>query len=317
MPSHPLIEKIRSSSRLMVRELGFMHSTLAATAYSPSAVHSLLEIEHREAMTAAQLVQVLGLEKSTVSRMLSRLLAAGELLETQSSEDARFKQLRLTAKGVDTVSRINEYASMRVINALGHLDLIQQQTVAQGLSAYAHALERCRHGDDPPEQRTLDIITGYLPGMIGRITAMHGEYYANHYHFGHFFEEKVASGLAEFSGRLDNECNQVWLAVRDGKIVGSVAIDGEDLGNNQAHLRWFILDDDCRGTGIGRRLLSEAIAFCDQRKFTGVQLWTFSGLDAARRLYESFGFTLFKEWQGEQWGKMMTEQQFSRQNNAS
>jgi hypothetical protein len=38
--------------------------------------------------------------------------------------------------------------------------------------------------------------------------------------------------------------------------------------------------------------------FCDSQNFAAVQLWTFSGLDAARRLYESFGFRLTKEWQG-------------------
>ena len=141
---------------------------------------------------------------------------------------------------------------------------------------------------------------------------MHGEYYARHHGFGHFFEGKVASGLAEFSARLDAECNHIWLAVLEGNIVGSVAIDGEDLGNNEAHLRWFILDDRCRGSGVGRRLLAEAMAFCDRRAFSAVQLWTFSGLHAARALYESFGFTLHKEWQGDQWGMMMTEQQFSR-----
>lgn len=75
----------------------------------------------------------------------------------------------------------------------------------------------------------------------------------------------------------------------------------------------IILDDSCRGSGIGRRLLNEALAFCDSQGFAAVQLWTFSGLNAARRLYESFGFTLHKEWQGDQWGRMMTEQQFSRQ----
>lgn len=63
-------------------------------------------------------------------------------------------------------------------------------------------------------------------------------------------------------------------------------------------MRWFILDDSCRGTGIGRRLLSEAMAFCDSHQFSAVQLWTFKGLDAARKLYESFGFTLIREWQG-------------------
>jgi hypothetical protein len=57
-------------------------------------------------------------------------------------------------------------------------------------------------------------------------------------------------GLAEFSARLNAQCNHIWLAVQEGNIVGSVAIDGEDLGNNQAHLRWFILDDSCRGAAL-------------------------------------------------------------------
>ncbi|PIN63827.1 hypothetical protein CKQ90_29775, partial [Klebsiella pneumoniae] len=51
-----------------VRELGFMSTTLAATHYSPSAVHTLLEVSMRGEMTAAQLVTLLGLEKSSVSR---------------------------------------------------------------------------------------------------------------------------------------------------------------------------------------------------------------------------------------------------------
>lgn len=312
MNSPALVDEIRTASRLMVRELGFMSTTLAATAYSPSAVHTLVEISLRGAMTAAQLVQILGLEKSSVSRMLSRLLAAGELREKTSSRDGRIKQLALTAQGAATVRKINAYGAMRVVDALEHLSDAQRQCVAQGLTTWAWALEKCRDVEATGSKKTIDIATGYRPGMIGRIAQMHGEYYAKHYQFGAFFESKVASGLAEFSARLDKPCNRVWLAVQGEQIVGSVAIDGEDLGNNQAHLRWFILDDSCRGSGIGRRLLSEAMAFCDSRDFASVQLWTFSGLHAARRLYESFSFTLDKEWQGEQWGRTMTEQQFSR-----
>ncbi|MCS5961630.1 hypothetical protein LNP74_31290 [Klebsiella pneumoniae subsp. pneumoniae] len=56
-------------------------------------------------------------------------------------------------------------------------------------------------------------------------------------------------------------------------------MDGEDLGQREAHLRWFILDDSCRGSGIGRRLLSEAMAFCDSRQF---------GAGAAVDLYRSW-----------------------------
>lgn len=148
--------------------------------------------------------------------------------------------------------------------------------------------------------------------MIGRITEMHAAFYARHAGFGQFFESQVATGVAEFAGRLNQTGNHVWLALLNDRIVGSVAIDGQDLGNNHAHLRWFILDDGCRGSGVGRQLLAEAVAYCDRLGFAATRLWTFKGLDAARKLYESVGFQLVREEAGEQWGSTVTEQQFIR-----
>ncbi|MCK7414242.1 helix-turn-helix domain-containing GNAT family N-acetyltransferase [Enterobacter cloacae] len=312
----PVVSIIRRSSRLMVRELGFMASTLASTNYSPSAVHTLVEIALRKEMTAGQLVQLLGLEKSSVSRMLARLIAAGELEEVVSTEDARTKSLRLTGKGRDTVNKINAYSNERVVSAILSLQPAQQQIISQGLSLYANALLACRETGVDTRPDELKIVQGYLPGMIGRIAEMHGSYYAREHNFGRFFEAKVASGLAEFSGRLDKPCNQIWLAVLNDRIVGSVAIDGEDLEQGEAHLRWFIIDDGCRGHGAGKKLLNEAILFCDSVGFSAVHLWTFNKLTTARRLYESFGFTLAKEWEGDQWGSLITEQQFTRRRDA-
>lgn len=198
MPDTLLINQIRSASRLMVRELGFMNSTLAATDYSPSAVHALLEISTHGAMTAAQLVQVLGLDKSSVSRMLSRLQTANEIEENGCGDDGRFKQLSLTTKGQATVARIHEYGAMRVIEALVHLDSAQQQIVAEGLTAYSWALERCRQQPVTSRPNDITIVTGYQPGMIGRIAQMHGEYYARHYGFGHFLKVKSPAVLLNF-----------------------------------------------------------------------------------------------------------------------
>jgi GNAT superfamily N-acetyltransferase len=63
--------------------------------------------------------------------------------------------------------------------------------------------------------------------------------------------------------------------------VGSIAIDGEELGNNIAHLRWFIMDEQYKGQGIGRQLLHDAVIFCEKSGFNAIQLWTFKGLYAA------------------------------------
>ncbi|WP_028604442.1 bifunctional helix-turn-helix transcriptional regulator/GNAT family N-acetyltransferase [Ottowia thiooxydans] len=306
------IDSIRAASRMMVRELGFMNPTLASTGYSASAVHALLEIDAREDMTSAQLVQLLGLEKSSVSRMLAKLVAAGELREEAVSNDGRIKLLRLTEKGRTTVAQIHAFGQLQVRNAFGNLNRSQQQAVAQGLAAYAGALKAHRLGSAEQEQSLITITTGYRSGLVGRIAEMHAAFYSTHFGFGQFFESKVASGVAEFAGRLHEPCNRVWTALLNGRIVGSLAIDGQDLGDNKAHLRWFVLDDGCRGSGVGRILMAEAMAFCDIRGFSETHLWTFKGLDAARKLYESFGFRLMNEEQGAQWGSTVTEQQFAR-----
>jgi GNAT superfamily N-acetyltransferase len=158
----------------------------------------------------------------------------------------------------------------------------------------------------------LAIIRGYRPGLLGRIAEMHALSYSRAVNFGLRFEAVVAAGLAEFGERLDRPQNAIWAASRGGTVVGAVAIDGEDLRENRAHLRWFIVSDGLRGEGIGRKLLSEALAFVDQRGFAQTELWTFRGLDAARKLYENTGFVCVEERLGDQWGREVLEQRFVR-----
>ena len=74
-----LIDDIRAASRLMVRELGFMDATVAASDYPPSAVHTILEIGIRGPLTSGELGDFLRLEKSSVSRMVRKLIDCGEL----------------------------------------------------------------------------------------------------------------------------------------------------------------------------------------------------------------------------------------------
>jgi DNA-binding MarR family transcriptional regulator/GNAT superfamily N-acetyltransferase len=306
-----LVDEIRASSRLMVRELGFMQATLAATDYSASAVHAIIELGLQGTMSAAAFGEMLGLEKSSVSRMLRKLIDAGEIEETVSACDGRVKELSLTARGRRTFAGIQRYARQQVSAALARLSAGEQHLVNAGLGAYARALTRRRAGAADPLP-TIEIVSGYAPGLIGRVAEMHGAFYARFAGFGQFFEGMVASGLSEFTRRLDRPRNGLWTARRAGQIVGSIAIDGEDLRDGNAHLRWFILDDGLRGGGIGRRLLTEALAFCDRSEFPEVHLWTIPGLDAARRLYEENGFQLVEEKKGKQWGRTIAERRMVR-----
>ena len=114
------------------------------------------------------------------------------------------------------------------------------------------------------------------------------------------------------AGRLASARNRQLTAHHAGRIVGGVAIDGEDLGGGVAHLRWFIVDEAERGRGLGRELLVRAVAFCSEAGFAAIELWTFAGLDAARHLYQDCGFVLVEEKPGSQWGRTVNEQRFVR-----
>ena len=212
MPQHDLslVDDIRAASRQMVRELGFMQATLAATDYPPSAVHAILEIGAQGSMAASQLAQALGLEKSSVSRMVRKLVEAGELKETADGEDGRVKRLALTAKGRRTLAAIEAFGRQQVTAALDRMQPPQQQAVSRGLALYAQALQAHRQEEPLPAPAQIQVLPGYRPGCIGRIVEMHARFYARHAGFGVFFESRVASGLAEFASRLDKPCNQLW-----------------------------------------------------------------------------------------------------------
>lgn len=304
------IETIRRASRDLVRELGFMQDSLAGVDLPPSAVHALIEVEARPGVTAAELSSLLCLEKSSISRMLRRLIEAGIVAEATTGADGRAKPLSLTAHGHSITTSIHAFARQQVKAALARLDPGQGGMVVEGLRLYVDALATSRGVARPPPVITVEA--GYRAGALGWCAEAHGRYYAAKAGFGASFEAQVASGLAEFSRRLDRPWNRLWLALREGEIVGTVAIDGEDLGPAIGHLRWFIVDDAVRGGGAGRKLLSAALHFCTAQAFKEVHLWTFQGLHAARHLYEQHGFVLAEESPGLQWGTEVLEQRFVR-----
>jgi GNAT superfamily N-acetyltransferase len=156
----------------------------------------------------------------------------------------------------------------------------------------------------------IEILRGYVPGAIGRVTGLHADYYHREWGFGLFFEARVAADLAEFLRRYDEKRDGFWTARMEGSIEGSIAVDGVDAGGEGAHLRWFIVSDALRGQGVGRRLMDAALRFCSSRGYRRVFLNTFEGLDAARRLYERCGFRLVEQHVGTQWGQEVNEQRF-------
>ena len=158
----------------------------------------------------------------------------------------------------------------------------------------------------PQDQISID---GYRPGAIGRIVELHAVYYAEHWGFDLRFEAQAARELSEFFLRFDADRDGFWTAWRGDVLFGSIAIDGL-RGPDGARLRWFIVEPEFQGAGVGRELMTRAMDFCRRSGHALVHLWTFAGLDAARALYERFGFRLSETHADADWGRPTLHQKF-------
>ncbi|KAL1880529.1 hypothetical protein VTK73DRAFT_5729 [Phialemonium thermophilum] len=165
---------------------------------------------------------------------------------------------------------------------------------------------------DPGGDFTVQILPGYRPGILARCLESHMVYYSKTDGWGAAAEAVLAIGLGDLVKRLSHPVNEVWAAVETrkdaaqgdaGRIVGTIWVDGENLGEaGVAHIRAFIVDEHMRGLGLGRKLLDEAMTFVHKVGFREVMLRTMRSLSRARKLYEAAGFVQIGETYSERFG---------------
>jgi GNAT superfamily N-acetyltransferase len=155
----------------------------------------------------------------------------------------------------------------------------------------------------------LTIRHDLRPGDLGRVTAEHGKLYAAEYGFDHRFEAYVAETLAEYGRAIPPGPGRLWLAEIDGRLIGSAGIVGRESG--AAQFRWLLVHPDARGTGLGRRLIEEALRYCRETGYRSVFLWTVHVLIDAARLYQAAGFRKSEEKQPVNlWGALLIEERY-------
>ena len=154
---------------------------------------------------------------------------------------------------------------------------------------------------------SISLRTELRPGDMGAVVALHGIVYAKEHGFDATFEAYVAGPLAEFVLRRSPR-ERIWLAVRDGQLVGCIAIVAETP--TVAQLRWLVVAPKARGAGLGTRLLREALAFSRGSGYDRIILWTVSALTTAAQLYRGAGFRRSESIPGQRWGVSVVEEKY-------
>ncbi len=148
-------------------------------------------------------------------------------------------------------------------------------------------------------------VAGYTPGIVGRLTEMHGVYYARAWGVGAEFETLMAREVCDFIESYDPDKDLLLSAVLGERVVGTIAMLRPEHDGGAARLRWFLLDPACQGRGIGAELLHRSLRFARER-YTRCYLWTVTGLPASMHLYRKAGFTVAEEEVDARYGAALT-----------
>lgn len=290
--------EIRKFNRFYTNIIGLVNQTILGSSYSLAEVRVLLEILMAGQSTATDLAKLLAIDAGYLSRMLRRF-AKDKLLEaTRSTVDRRVYILTLTDKGREVIGALSDASTRQIVAMLERVPIVSQEKLVGHMAAVRAIL-------DPPASDAV-TIRPHRAGDAGYIAYRHAVLYEEEYGLDHVFEHYVIQGMAKFfAAGADGE---IWVAEDTGQVVGAIAIVAAENGAGQ--LRWFYLEPEYRGQGVGRKLMNVAVDYCRQRRFERVFLWTFRGLDAACHLYSAFGFTPVEEVENTTWRDKLIEERW-------
>jgi peptidyl-dipeptidase Dcp len=154
----------------------------------------------------------------------------------------------------------------------------------------------------------ISIRTELEPGDLGWVIHRHGKLYSHEYNYGISFEAYVGKGLLEFYHSYDPLKDCIWICEHRNTIVGCLLLMHRP--ENAAQLRYFYLEPEYRGLGLGTKLMLLYMEFLKRAGYRSCYLWTTHEQDAAATLYKRHGFRLTEEKDSSSFGKKLREQRY-------
>lgn len=279
------VSELRAFNRFYTARIGLLDSRLSNSSFSLPQARVLYELAHRPGETAADLGRRLHMDKGQLSRILRGLVREGFVTEQADPAHRRRKRLDLTPAGHAAFVDLDRRASSEMAALLAPLD----EKAREGLVSAARRIQEIL-GSPRADAEPAFRLRAPGPGDLGWIIHRQACLYAGEYGWDTRFEGLLAEIVGAFVAHFDPEREQVWIAERHGRILGSVFLTKEtrEIGK----LRLLYVEPDARGLGIGTALVEACLRKAREIGYGKVRLWTNDVLTAARHIYKKRGFRL-------------------------
>jgi DNA-binding MarR family transcriptional regulator len=138
---------LQGSIQAFVRSFGLLvtKQTPCGQPVSPSVAHALMALLDRQEAGAAtyqhELAELLGLDRSSITRLCSRLEADGRLKQEAAPDDARTRLLRLTVSGQRMAGNIRAASLERFTRIVEAVPAAKRQPLLDALKILTSAVQ--------------------------------------------------------------------------------------------------------------------------------------------------------------------------------
>ena len=275
------VDAVRGFNRFYTRRIGVLKPGMVGSPYPLPEARVLYELGQVPRTTATVLGRSLELDLGYLSRLLQGLKRRGLVQAERAPHDARHSFLSLTDKGRKAYalldSRTREQMSAMLAGVAGE----DRKRLVGAMRDIEALLAR--------ERKALEIVLRpHRAGDMGWVVERHAVLYHEQDGWGAAFEALIAEIVKDFLENFDPEREHCWIAERDGERVGCIFLVKDK--SKVCKLRLLLVEPSARGTGLGRRLVEECIAFARAKGYRKMVLWTHAHLSAARAIYKKVGF---------------------------
>lgn len=297
---HKAIREIRSFNRFYTGILGLLDKTLLKSPYSLTEVRVLFEISRMKDCTANRLIENLCIDRGYLSRMIKGFVKNSLVVKENAVKDARKNLLTLTDTGKEVLLDMDDRSNRQVLKLIENLSTDEVEKMLASMRQIQSTLEKGMKDN---------CIRAFRPDDLEYVVRRHREIYGKEYGFNSSFGDYVAEHVrAEFDRDSPNARTNLWISEDHGKPVGMIAIVQAD--EETAQLRYFLLDKEARGKGMGHRLMRTALDFVREKGYKRCFLLTLNILGAARNLYGVYGFKLTHSEPSVEWREDLIEERW-------
>lgn len=291
------IAEFRAFSRFYTRQIGLLDEHFNDSRFTLPEGRVLHEIATRGHTTPAVLARALDMDPAYASRLLHKLVAEDLLALTPNPEDRRSNHVALTRDGDAAYAQLDAASGKAVGALLAPLSDDSRRALLAAMRTIRTAL-----GDETLASGPV-VLRPHRIGELGWLVHRQGLLYSQQYGWNGEFEALIARIYYEYETAPTNPPRNLWIAERDGTIVGSIFCMPSEGLEDSAQLRMLYVEPEARGLGIGQTLVDQCVRFARDSGYVRMRLWTHSVQVAARRCYERAGFAVVEEWDHHAFGK--------------